>query len=106
MKIKVPYLALLVGPWLSTMFGSALNLIVMGLNGAQMPVLMPKGTAIEPEDIFHTVMTSGTHLKFLADWLVIGQGIASIGDMFIWGGEALFYPALLAWVILVIKDSN
>jgi hypothetical protein len=102
----------LLGPSLLFAVGFALNAVVMAANHGQMPVLIPGGIAdgcpINPDkDFLHSCMTQATHLKFLTDWMVIkGLGIASPGDLGLWGGDAAFWPALTAWVALVIKDRN
>lgn len=84
--------------------GFALNFIVMGVNQGQMPVLWPSSVPWDSDGI-HSVMTSASHLKFLADWLVIrGLGIASIGDLLEWTYGLTVIPALAAWVALVLKD--
>jgi hypothetical protein len=55
---RVPYWYLLALPTFIFYFGVALNLIVMGLNHAQMPVLWP----------------GGCDVSALADWLNLGYG--------------------------------
>lgn len=111
MKIpKIPYKALLLGPWLALAVGFTLNAIVMGLNHG-MPVLLPEnggdGFAMGGDDWVHCAMTAHTHLKLLADWIYInGRGIASPGDFGIWGWEASWQPLLAIWAALVIKDHN
>lgn len=106
--IKVPYAPLLVGPWLALGLGFLSNAIVMAFNGAQMPVLLPGGMNIIPDDdLVHCAMTHATHLKFLADWIVInGLGIASPGDFLLWTWELTSLPALIAWITLILKDQN
>ena len=71
-----------------------------------MPVLTPGVcTPDRVEDGTHTCMVAATHVKFLADWIFVGDGIASIGDMFIFAGEALLIPFLYIWAAFIIKDS-
>ena len=109
MKLRIPYAALLLGPSLLFAIGFALNAFVMAANHGQMPVLWPGGGCIiDPDkDLLHSCMTAGTHLKFLADWIVIrGLGIASPGDFGEWACDAALWPAITAWVALVIKDRN
>lgn len=104
---RIPYWPLILGPWLSLGLGYALNFIVMGTNHGQMPILCPPGFEIDPGDFIHCAMTHATHLKILADWLVIrGLGIASPGDIFEWAGGFAFIPGLSAWLALVLKDYN
>ena len=107
--MKIPYWYLLVGPTLMYGLGFGLNALVMAANHAQMPVLMPGGDAsiLDPNDLLHCAMTAHTHLKFLADWIVIkGIGIASPGDFLLWSYDITFLPALVAWVTCIIKDKN
>ena len=110
MKIpKIPYKALLFGPWLALGIGFLSNAIVMGLNHG-MPVLVPATSPdgfFDPDDWTHTPMTTSTHLKFLGDWIMInGQGIASPGDFGLWAWGLTWQAALAIWVALVIKDYN
>ena len=105
--LKIPHWPLALGPWLALAVGMASNALVMALNHSQMPVNMPPGLLLSPEDWIHSVMTSATHLKVLADWIVIrGVGIASPGDLGIWAWEYSYIPAAIAWVTMVIRDHN
>jgi Family of unknown function (DUF5317) len=106
---RIPHWPLLLGPAALFALGFVLNAFVMGINGGQMPVLIPGGGCpINPDaDFLHSCMTASTHLKILADWIVIkGIGIASPGDFGEWACDAAFWPALTAWVALVVKDRN
>jgi len=80
---------------------------VMALNHGQMPVQLPANVATLVDfDIRHTVMTSATHLKFFCDWIQLGDGIASPGDVLAWLGDAIMIPCLAIWAAFVIKDYN
>jgi hypothetical protein len=105
---KIPYLYLLAGPVGMFVIGCALNSLVMVVNKNQMPVLIPgwHSELMNPDDLEHVAMTASTHLKFLADWILIGRGIASLGDFFIWAYDATFIPALAAWAALVLRDKK
>jgi hypothetical protein len=104
---KIPYWQLLLGPSLAFGLGFLSNALVMAANHGSMPVLLPAGLQLDPDDWIHSVMTSATHLKFLADWIVIrGFGIASPGDFGEWLYEVTFIPALAAWLGLVVRDHN
>ena len=94
--------------------GLTLNAIVCGVNGSSMPVQVPigfdggngTGCPIDPQDWIHHCMTAQTHLKILADWIAIrGVGIASIGDLFEWAGDALQIPGFIACVVCAFKDG-
>lgn len=111
---KVPYPVLLLGPAVLFGLGLILNAIVCGMNGASMPVLVPKaiweangGCPIDPEDWIHHCMTAQSHLKVLADWIAIRDfGVASPGDILEFIGGATFIPSLVAWVTCIIKDHQ
>lgn len=107
--MKIPHKWLLLGPVAMFALGFAMNAVVMAANHGQMPVLIPGNNCslIEPEDFIHTCMTAGTHLKFLADWIVINHfGVASPGDFLEWACDQTFWPALFAWVMFVIRDHD
>lgn len=104
----IPHKFLLLGPQVIFWLGAALNQFVMALNGAMMPVLVPGGCPVDAErgllDFRHVCMNAGTHLKFLADILNIGEGIASIGDMLLWTGEAVMWPAIFIAIGLILGE--
>ena len=106
---RIPNWQFLVVPSLVFAIGFLSNALVMAANGGQMPVLCPGGHSelIGPDDLVHCAMTAHTHLKFLADWIVInGLGIASPGDFGEWFWGATFIPGLCVWVSLRIHDHN
>lgn len=110
--MKVPHWYLLAIPTILIYLGGAMNILVMGVNHAKMPVLVPGGIC-DPDmysgSLIHQCMTHASHLKFLADWinLVSSQGaIASPGDMIIDLGAYLFFPAIFIWVVLMVKEHN
>jgi hypothetical protein len=115
---RIPYWYLAIGPYLLVSLGFALNALVMAFNGGQMPVLWPGGCdvmhAVQDavisaggSDSLHSCMTHSSHLKFLADWIVIkGVGIASPGDFLEWAYEATYIPAAAIWAAFLIKDCN
>ena len=106
---KIPYWPFLLGPALSFALGFSMNALVMAANHGQMPVLVPGGHCglIDPDDFIHSCMTSATHFKILADWIVINHfGVASPGDFFEWFAEQTFVPSLAIWIALVIKDKH
>jgi hypothetical protein len=107
LKLHIPYKTLLLGPTLLYGFGAALNLIVMAANHSQMPVQVPPGLDMDPSDWIHGTLTAATHLKLLCDIFPIkGLGVASIGDFFLWAGDFLQIPCLVAWFTLMISDRN
>ena len=83
---------LLPGVWLVTV-GGALNLLVIGVNGARMPVapalagsLLSRGAIAQ-----YTVMGPGTNLSALGDWISVPPfpEAYSVGDVVIAAGLAL-----------------
>lgn len=106
MKLKIPYWPLLLGPTLALATGFILNVAVVGANHSQMPVLLAANDSLAEGDIKHCVMTANTHLKFLADWIYVGFGIASPGDLFIFLYQATFIPSLVTWAAFIIKDKS
>lgn len=109
MKIKIPRWPLLAIPLAMYAIGSLANFAVMAHNGGQMPVLYPGGCGGDAfaDDPIHVCMTVSTHWKFLADWIVINHfGVASPGDLLLWGSNLIGYPAAIAWLTLLLKDIN
>lgn len=107
--MKIPYASLLLGPTALFALGFAINALVMAVNHGQMPVLVPGGCSPSDmaDDLIHSCMVAGTHLKFMADWIVIRHlGVASPGDFFEWGGDAAFWPSLVLWIGFMIRDHN
>lgn len=109
MKLSKFDVALLVTPALMFGVGFLMNAVVMAANGGQMPVLIPGGDCasfINPEDFVHGCMTHATHLKILADWVVINHfGIASPGDFFEWAADGAFWPCLIAFIARLTKGE-
>jgi hypothetical protein len=108
--MKIPRWTLLLGPVLCFGFGFLLNVLAMVANGNQMPVYVPGCTADllnEAAPAIHTCMNLHTRLILLCDIIFIrGDGgvYASIGDMFEWVAQLTWYPALLAWLTLLLND--
>lgn len=106
-RLRLPYWQLLLLPSLAIVLGFTMNALVMAANHASMPVLTPVGISWSPEDWLHHNMTPATHLKLLADWIVIrGEGIASLGDFLLWGGDKTREICWIVWAALVIRDAN
>ena len=107
MKFNFPYWYLLVIPTALYYLGSFLNVGVMALNHGQMPVLIPADVAVQMEfDARHVIMTAQTHFKFFCDWINLGDGIASPGDILIWLGQAVSNTSAAIWAVLMLKDRN
>jgi hypothetical protein len=103
--MRIPYLKFLALPSLFYFLGAATNSIVMGVNDGMMPVQWPGGCGQVFDGIkdqYHTCLTHQTHLKVLADWIVINAGVASPGDMFIYLGDWLWHPFLYGWIGMVL----
>ena len=110
--MKIPYAYLLVGPTLLYALGFFLNVIVLSVNNGQMPVLVPGGCdpQLFGQDMLHKCMTNASHLKVLADWIVIKEGfgvkVASPGDFLMWAYDFIFAPALILWAYVMICYYN
>jgi hypothetical protein len=114
---RIPYWYLLVLPYVSLYLGVAMNQLVMLVNGNQMPVYFPASIydyecgdptfLLQGGDVVHTCMTHATHLKFLCDWIMLGNPvpvyIMSPGDIFIFLYEMAVPLAFYFWVILNIN---
>ena len=107
LKNRIPYAWLLWVPAGAYALGYIMNSVVMAANGGQMPVLVPGGCteATSFGTYIHTCMTNESRLKFLSDWVVMQQGVASPGDFLLWFSEPLFVPGMSAWVALVVRKA-
>ena len=108
---RIPYAWIIFTPPALFALGFLLNAIVVAANGGQMPVHVPGGACrlISEDDIVHTCMTAASHLKILADWILINGSdprIASPGDFLEWSLDQTMFPAFVAWVALIIKDHH
>lgn len=103
---KVPYWYFLFGPFILIALGFTMNEIVMALAHGTMPVQWPTGCDAMPVDDVHSCMTHLTHLKFLADWINVPDGVASPGDFLIWAYQYSVIPSLIAWLALILKDAQ
>jgi hypothetical protein len=106
--MKIPHLYLLVVPAAIHYLGILLNALVLAANNGQMPVLYPGGCEVSLTNLLiHTCMTSGSRLKYLADWIIVNHtGIISPGDLMIWSGAAMIIPALVAWAVLMAHEHQ
>lgn len=105
--VTIPRAALLFGPWAALGLGFLSNALVMAFNQGSMPVLIPHGLQLDPDDIYHIAMTAHTHLRVLCDWIVIRDvGIASPGDFLEWFYQYFGTPLQAAWLALTIADYN
>jgi len=95
-------------PWALFALGVAMNAIVVGVNHSLMPVRLPDCSlyVFPVSDMVHTCMTPASHLKFFADWIVIGQyRISSIGDFLQEARDLVWQFCFGAWVALqCVKD--
>jgi hypothetical protein len=101
---KIPYFTLLFGPTISLYTGLALNKLCIAANGGTMPYLTP--SCVLDSDHLHVCMTGLSHLKILADWIVLPAGTFSIGDMLIDLGTGTAAYAWIIWAVLMIKHYN
>lgn len=117
-KIRIPYWYWIAIPYGMLYFGIGLNQLALVANHNQMPVDLPAslwGVCVDPINAFgeamdtiHSCMTKDAHLKFLCDWIVIGNPnpdyIMSPGDLFIFAYEWLVSFVWYVWAALVVKD--
>ena len=100
MKKSILYSILGLAPALIWGIGFLMNAVVMAVNGGMMPVLVSNCSngffTDEASVAIHSCMTSGSHLKFLADWIYVrGYGIvASPGDGLELLAELIWKPCL------------
>lgn len=123
MKLRsFPHLWLLVLPLLLIFLGATSNQVVIYANHGKFPVMVSsrqkwdfqqKATADSdapqlPDDGMlddtHSIMIPSDHLKFLADWINLGDGIYSPGDMILLLGAFLWSFCSVAWLVLVVKE--
>ena len=75
--------------------GAVLNVIAVVSNGGLMPVYDPYITAEElySRDIFHrhVLGTAKSNFKLLTDWIVVGRGVFSPGDLLMMFGAFMNY---------------
>ncbi len=106
--MKFPYWYLLLVPICLYYLGGFFNVGTMAINHGQMPVLIPQ-SLLTPDltlDDTHSIMSAKTHLKFFCDWINVGDGIASPGDILIWLSESIMRPCAAIWAALIIRDKN
>lgn len=109
-RLNIPYAWLLLAPYACYAIGALLNILVLIVNHNVMPVLAPGGGCPDNvPDTIHACMTHASHLKFLADWIVWGDGVRSLdimspGDVFILAYEYTCNMFLYIWIALVVKD--
>ena len=113
--MKFPFWYLIVLPTALFVIGFALNTLVMTANDNQMPVYAPGGCQtvfaqsmlFVDSDYLHVCMTPDTHLKVLADYIIVRDvGIYSPGDFL---EETFLHTwdyALIAWIVLILKKFN
>lgn len=115
---RIPYWYLLILPYAAVYFGMGLNQLALAVNHEQMPVAFPASeyhqvcddptTLMQNGDTVHSCMNEHTRLRFLCDWIVIGNPqadyIMSPGDIFIFLYEASMPLFLYLWIALIIRD--
>lgn len=120
-------------PIASGFFGAGLNQLVLAANHDKFPVMWSDAKVFEYRlylqkkaeekdadtslkaqvrlveldngflDDVHCLMTSKTHLNFLADWIDLQDATYSPGDAFIELGEELWSYATLIWLVVVVN---
>lgn len=97
-------------PLTLSFIGAASNQAVIYANHDRFPVMLnsAKVTHYEPDadgmiDKVHSVMQPTDHLKFLADWIDLGDGMYSPGDLLLMLGDWLWTYAPLVWAICLLQ---
>lgn len=116
---KIPYWYVLVIPYAALYLGIGMNQLALVTNHNQMPVDWPQSMWAQCEadpvapqaeqgDLVHSCMTEKTHLKFLCDWIMIGNPtpdyIMSPGDIFIFTYEMIAPYMYFLWFVLMVKE--
>jgi len=93
---------LIVVPVVIDYFGAFLNQLVIATNRGTFPVLAPNCTIKTSFMEVHTCMTPDSHLKFLADWISLGNIVASPGDLLLWLADAIQGPCFYVWLAVIL----
>lgn len=107
MKLRLPYLGLLLFPFAAHFAGEYLNVLAISVNHGIMPFALNPYYAslgMHPGDMFdhiHRVMIPTDHLKMLCDIIQRpNAAVESIGDELIDLGNFLKTPVIYAWFAL------
>lgn len=92
-------------PFLLSFVGSASNQLVLAANHDKFPVMLNERKTVQfapdtygiIDDEAHCVMTSETHLNFLADWIDLKSAIYSPGDLLLEAGDLASDWAFPVW---------
>jgi len=110
--LRITRVWILAIPLLIGVAGAASNQLVLIANHDKFPVMLNehKRAAYEPDsngmlDDEHVVMTSATHLNFLADYLDFKSEIESPGDLLLELADYLTPFAPLVWGVWLILDK-
>lgn len=120
--LRTTFLWVLLLPYVIYFAGTASNQLVLIANHDTFPVMInpvkldkwvgldnlnlveyPNGNRTAIMDEVHCVMTSHTHLNFLADIFDFHNEIESIGDLLIDLGNWLFSFCTYVWMALVVQ---
>jgi Family of unknown function (DUF5317) len=91
--------------------GIALNQSVFIANGGKFPVMLNDRLAAEYDgqygmlDESHCLMTSGTHLNWLSDYIKLYDRVSSPGDLIIKLSNLLLGYAPIVWMTLLVNDA-
>jgi hypothetical protein len=113
--LRIPYIWLLLSPYLLIAVGIFLNTLAITVNQGYMPVAKSAivfnnignfpapGTVI---DEIHRVMQSSDHLKILCDWIQVPrESVMSIGDAFLRLGIWFNGWSFVAWLALLWRGD-
>ena len=103
------FLLLVILPILLWGLGYTMNVIVMAANHGMMPVALYNCGSIDFGKV-HSCMTDATHLKWMADWINVGQGeqvvLASLGDALEYLVESTWIYSVILWMVLAIERHH
>lgn len=110
--LRKTFLWILLLPYVVGYTGAALNQAVLIANHDTFPVnanarILKDNPNFKPDefgiidDAGHCVMTSKTHLNFLADIIDLRSAYVSVGDILLMLGEKMGDPSVFVWVTLV-----
>ena len=89
-------------PYLVGFLGALMNQLVLATNGGKFPVMGMDDSF--PADRVHVLMTSASHLRWLADWIVLAQGtvIASPGDLLLMAAIWMIEASPVLWLLFAL----
>jgi Family of unknown function (DUF5317) len=112
--MKRSWLWFLVIPYSMFYLGAGLNLLVIACNHGTMPVVVPWGflkdnigwsiPGFMMDSVHQVYNAADIHLAFLCDWIYVPflSAVVSPGDCFLWLGDWLQAPGVIAFLALAL----